>query len=396
MSLRLIASAAACACLLLPGLAAAHTRGTSYSFWEFSEGRAEVRVRVAQLDLTRLQLDPSFTENYGERVLAVLTAGIRLQTPAGSCDPLGARVLAAEQGWLTARWEWHCPSWQGLEIRSSFLHAVAPSHLHFARVTATGRAAQEHVLTSAAPALVLKHAIGENTAHSSFGAFVALGVEHILSGWDHLAFVLALILLATKLSEVALIATGFTVAHSLTLAGAVLGWVRTNDAVVEALIGFSIALVALENLWQRSGREAWVPWLALGLLASLFVFDDVLLPLQVIAGLMLFCFCHFSLLESSAHPARIRFALAFVFGLVHGFGFAGVLGEMVLPADRLAAALLGFNIGVEFGQLLVIAAAWPLLRSARRWPQVLHGLQEGGSAAILGLGTYWFVLRSFA
>lgn len=393
--------ALAAGALLLPATALGHTRGTSYSFWNFAVEVPEVRVRVSQLDLTRLQLDPALTEHYPEAVLQVLTEGLQLRTASGACTAADARLLAAAEGWLTVRWVWRCPAPQhpsapGFEIRSRLLHAVAPSHLHFVRVDQPGGVVQERVLTSAAPVLTLAGAEAPPTHNDSFTGFVALGIEHILSGWDHLAFILALILLAAGLPEIALVATGFTLAHSLTLAGAVLGWVSTNAVVVEALIGFSIALVALENLWQRGGRERWVAWLLLGLLACMLAAQDSQLSPQVIAGLMLFCLCYLSLLSVSPRPARLRFALAFVFGLVHGFGFAGVLGEMTLPAERVFSSLLGFNLGVELGQLLVIGAVWPLLAALRRWPVALAAVQAGGSAVILGLGTYWFVFRSFA
>ena len=117
-----------------------------------------------------------------------------------------------------------------------------------------------------------------------------------------------------------------------------------------------------------------------------------------LAGLAVFSACHFALLERSEQPVRIRGALAFAFGLVHGFGFAGVLGEMQLPTERLVPALFGFNVGVELGQLAVVALAWPLLRllerlAGGRWHR---WVVDAGSAAICGIGLFWFVTRTFA
>jgi len=114
-------------------------------------------------------------------------------------------------------------------------------------------------------------------------------------------------------------------------------------------------------------------------------------------GLAVFSGCHFALLERSERPARVRGALAFAFGLVHGFGFAGLLGEMELPTARLAPALFGFNVGVELGQLAVVSLAWPLLRllertAEGRWYRLVVDL---GSAAACGIGLFWFVSRTF-
>jgi hypothetical protein len=103
------------------------------------------------------------------------------------------------------------------------------------------------------------------------------------------------------------------------------------------------------------------------------------------------------MLARSPHPARLRVAVAFAFGLVHGFGFAGVLAELALPPQQLAIALFGFNLGVEVGQLAVVACLWPCLRALARpaGGRALELVAEGGSAAICGLGLFWFVTRSF-
>jgi hypothetical protein len=194
--------------------------------------------------------------------------------------------------------------------------------------------------------------------------------------------------------------TGFTVAHSVTLALAVLGVVRPEPAAVEALIGFSIALVAAENGWLLGGRGRAVPWTVTALLlgmAGLTAAGIGNVPAAALVGLALFSRCHFALLERSERPARLRAAVAFAFGLIHGFGFAGILAEMDLPTDRLVPALLGFNVGVELGQLAIVAVAWPALRSLARLAdgQPHRVLTEVGSAAVCGLGLFWFVTRSF-
>ncbi|MGH8458764.1 MAG: HupE/UreJ family protein [Nevskiales bacterium] len=352
-----------------------------------------MRVRVSQLELTRLQLDPAQTPDYAAKVGTRLMEDLQLWTDSGRCAAGAPSLTGAGDGWLNLHWRLSCMGNTGLTIRSRLLHDVAPSHLHFVSVRLPDGEQRERVLTYAEPALVLD--IGTPPATRSLGHYLRLGIEHILSGWDHLAFVLALVLLAGSLREIAIIATGFTIAHSLTLALAVLGMVQTRSEVVEALIGFSIALVAAENLWQRAGQERWLPWLLVLSLAALALTRATQLPLMVLLGLALFCACHFSLLTESTRPARLRAALAVIFGLVHGFGFAGVMAELQLPRDQLALALFGFNSGVEIGQLLVIGLAWPALRFVARWPGPRLWVNDIGAAFICALGTYWFVVRSF-
>lgn len=169
--------------------------------------------------------------------------------------------------------------------------------------------------------------------------FFLLGIEHIFTGYDHLAFVFAMILVGQSLGQIAKIVTGFTVAHSLTLVLAALGVVSLPGQLVESVIALSIAVVAAENFFIKSPDKRWI--------------------------------------------------IAFVFGLVHGFGFSGVLRELGLPTEGLISSLLSFNVGVEVGQLAVVALIFPLVLALRktRWhvPVV-----RTASAAVLVMGLIWF------
>jgi len=153
--------------------------------------------------------------------------------------------------------------------------------------------------------------------------YLALGIEHILLGIDHLLFVLALLLIAQGRWMLVKTVTAFTLAHSITLALAVLGFVHVPQAPVEAVIALSIVFVAGEILHARNGR----------------------------AGI----------------AARAPWLVAFAFGLLHGFGFAGALTEIGLPQSHIPMALLFFNLGVEIGQLLFIAAVLAGIALLRRW-----------------------------
>ena len=157
----------------------------------------------------------------------------------------------------------------------------------------------------------------------NLGGYFMLGVEHILSGFDHLLFVLCLVLLAPHWVALLKNITAFTLAHSLTLALAALGLVHVPQAPIEATIALSILFLARE-LARPESINGW---------------------------------------------ARQRtWAVAFAFGLLHGFGFAGALSEVGLPAGEVPQALLLFNLGVEAGQLTFIAVAFPALGLLARWP----------------------------
>lgn len=176
-------------------------------------------------------------------------------------------------------------------------------------------------------------------------SFVRLGIEHILSGWDHLLFLLGLLLPGGGLLALLKIITAFTLAHSVTLSLAVLDVVALPDRMVEAVIALSIAAVAAENLFLRP-------------------------------------------------TVTRRWIVSFCFGLVHGFGFSSALRATGLPSDGLVLALFGFNAGVELGQALVVAVALSalvLLRD-RGWEQRLI---RGSAMALLLVGLVLFVTRAF-
>ena len=396
--------------LLAPRGALAHARSLSYSSLEWTAEGARIRVRVPLLELSRLAIRlPLADANEDEdEVGRYLASHLRLETPAGVCAPRTAPArLRADEGWVAYGWEVHCADASAARsLETGILLAEAPSHLHFVRVSLPAAAGParvlERVLSEAEPRWDIPNPGATTETRSapgaSFSSYVALGIEHILTGWDHLAFVLALILLARSLGEVARLVTGFTLAHSLTLALAVLGLVHTDSRAVEAAIGFSVALLAAENAWLLAGQGPWIPVAfgagLFGLVAMSLSGVGSLSPL-VCLGLALFSLCHFGLLSRSRDPALQRVALAFAFGLIHGFGFAGVLAELELPTARLAPALLGFNVGVEIGQLGVVALAWPLLLIAKRDQPLGRSIAELGSAGICGLGLFWFVTRAF-
>jgi len=383
--------------------AGAHGTSRSYSTWVVEESGATVSVRIALVELTRLGRDP-LAPDAGRWLGDYLARHLELERAGSPCRPVAAPVRQrAREGWTAFRWRVECPPASGpYRIRSRLLLREAPGHLHFARAEGHGvDGIVERVLTEAEPAWTPGPVDAAAPAHpgTSFPAYLVLGIEHILTGWDHLAFLLAFLLLAHSAGEVVRLVTGFTVAHSLTLALAVLDWVEPEVAAVEAVIGFSVALVAAENGWLLAGRARMIPWLTcagLAVVVALSLSGHSLLPPLTGAGLLIFAAAHFAWLDRSRRPERIRTALAFAFGLVHGFGFAGVLSELQLPVERLVPALLGFNLGVEAGQLGVVVLVWPLLRALERSAGGWHRrLAELGSAAIVGLGLFWFVERSF-
>jgi hypothetical protein len=215
-------------------------------------------------------------------------------------------------------------------------------------IIATEGGEHELALDSGAPEVALSAA--GSSVLQVIGRFVQAGIEHIFLGYDHIAFLAAIVLWAQRLWPVIKIVTAFTIAHSITLSLAALQIVVIPSAIVEPAIAATIMFVAVENFFSRNVDGRW--------------------------------------------------RVTFVFGLIHGFGFASALQEIGLPANAVVPALAAFNIGVEIGQVMIVGLIFPLLlwsdrigRAAApegRHPAVVYVC----SAAILALGLYWLMVRT--
>jgi hydrogenase/urease accessory protein HupE len=320
---------------LLAGLLAGRARAD-----ELRPGYLDLRERAAD-SFAVLWRVPAM----GERRLAI---DPRLPP---TCRAITEPSHAFEASFYTARWVALCPGgMQGAMLAVDGLATSATDVL--VRIARLDGAVQVGRLTPEHPALVVAAAPGWlDTASTYF----ALGVEHILTGFDHLLFVLALMVLIRDGWKLVKTITAFTLAHSLTLAGASLGYIALPQPPVEACIALSIAFVACEIVKSEPGR----PRLS----------------------------------------ERAPWVLAFSFGLLHGLGFAGALKEVGLPQHDLPLALLTFNLGVEAGQLIFVSAVLLALAAARKWTWAQTGaraearLRLGTGYAIGILSAAWLVER---
>ena len=239
----------------------------------------------------------------GEMRLAV-----NLRFPAGTVQLSQPQGLFADNAWIE-RWQVSRPG--GLAGQAVAIEGIAAGVTDvIVRVERQDGSSQMARVLPAEPRFVVE---ASTTATQVAWSYYVLGVEHILGGVDHLLFVLALLLIVRGAKRIFLTITAFTVAHSITLAAATLGWVHVPAPPVEAMIALSIVFVASEvvhGLQGRPGITARAPWI-----------------------------------------------VAFSFGLLHGFGFAGALAEVGLPQKAIPLALFTFNVGVEIGQLIFVLLA---------------------------------------
>ncbi|MEO5686034.1 MAG: HupE/UreJ family protein [Burkholderiaceae bacterium] len=430
-----IALALAFAAALTPSLAHAHKASDAYVTLHVAGADVDARIDIALRDLDRdLDLDTNADDQLSWKevrtrwadIAALARTDIRLSADGARCTPAaaGTPVTDANAPALTEhsdgtyavlRTQWHCAApVQQLSVEYELFASTDPTHRGIARVSradaASEAAAPQLAVLSPgngwhrfkltplplppvaassavatldqtpAPATLAVPATGapvdvdtvaaDDSATSAFFGFVREGVHHILIGYDHILFLLSLLLpavwirsaltdprtgvtrtrwipsdnLRLALTNVLKVVTAFTVAHSITLALSVLDIVNPPSRWVESIIAASVVLAALNNIWPLISEARW--------------------------------------------------KLTFVFGLVHGFGFASALKDAGLAKGALVGPLVGFNVGVEIGQLCIVAVVLPLAWSLRG-TRTYRGAFAGGSLAIATVAGLWFVQRAF-
>jgi hypothetical protein len=387
-------------CLLaVSGAAHSHARSESYSNWYISGDRMRGVITVSTGEVMTLMTAtaPGTLESL---FAAHVTETVSVASAEGDCSAQPPVRLDAARGFLRLEVGFDCQGTRPASLEYRALFERLPAHVHYARIFEDGRLLAEQVMTERAGRWA--HAGGPG--RHSFVAFLDLGIRHILSGVDHIAFLLGMLLVAGTIGRSIAAVTGFTLGHSLSLAAAVLGYLQANGRLVEAFIGFTVALVAVEYFLLRRPETRSLPLIAaltawitggLALAAGLISVDAIAAYLGF--GAFAFCYLLVATRLSAAYDrstSLILFVVTACFGLVHGFGFAGFLMDTGLTGTSLALPLFGFNLGVEAGQLALLGLAFVAAYALRN--TAADRLAPLGAAALCGVGVFWFVGRSLA
>jgi HupE / UreJ protein len=384
---------------LVVSTANAHERSRSNSSWiELEDGIAgrfylDARQATLFLALTddRVSLEAAFRDR--------LTDGIRINRGGAACDlaaPPSVTLLA--EGRLEGRMRWNCPATGLVSIDIRVFAPLSANHLHFIRFENLETIAFEQILARGRTQAIFDPERAD--APNGWLEFLQLGFQHILSGPDHIAFVLGLMLLVSGWRKLALVTLGFTIGHSITLALAITGWVSPPGVTVESLIGFSIVFVTAEAALNQTNQFGRAASIGSGLLLALWLFSAITggaLTWPVWVGLIMLTLFYFRWLEDGGDAQGTAPFVSAGFGLIHGVGFAGILLEVELEGGRLLPSLLAFNAGVEIGQLAIILIGTILLIIARQFVSPAR-LEFGRSvliAALACVGTFWFLGRAF-
>ncbi len=356
--------------LALARFCSAHTTGLSTSDLRFGTNGLDAELILAGVDLTLAlahleTTTPSDANGDGKLVAAEFAAGLdQVRKFAADClivefddqpvrpgpasfaldDKDNFRMQMSYSGQRPAR----------LRVRGNLFKHLPPEHIHFVAVRDGDSSSLgnkmlrpgDNVLELVIPS---SRATGPRPRVSSFPGFLKLGVEHIWTGYDHLMFLFALLLVCGTFKSAVQVVTFFTIAHSLTLAFATLNLVRVDGRVVEPAIEASIVYVGVENIVCSEGPKG-------------------------------------------------RWLITFLFGLIHGFGFATVLRDMGVASSTtgVTVPLVGFNLGVEAGQIAIAAILLPVIWRLRRHEIVVRRAVPLCSAVVAAIGGYWLVQRLFS
>jgi hypothetical protein len=334
----LVSVALAAASVLSVGEASAHAVG-------LSRGEYVVRGRAVTADVTLARKDAEAFVSAAD-----LAREILVSTGGSACAAAEERFVDAPPDGVTMHARYDCPApLTVVEVDAPFVRSLPFGHRHLVHASAGPGNALDDVLMRDHASFSVRagSAASESPPATWAGALslVRMGVEHIVTGYDHLLFLLGLVLASRNVRALLGAVSAFTAAHSVTLAAATLGWWAPPPALVEPLITASIAYVGLENVFVL--------------------------------------------------PARGRWYVAFPFGLVHGFGFAGALRAVHFARPSTPLVLGAFNLGVELGQLAVLGAIVPVLLLLRRraWFEGAGLVALNGAVAATGLA--WTIVRVF-
>ena len=336
----------------VPGALDAHPLSVSYSHWVVESHAVQVTIRVPQDDMDLLlRLDTNLGGTVSkeeidaarERIGRYIAERVRVASEGEALVPSVTSVsewrdrenfphLEAQLAYSSSK------IIDAVELKTTLLTDLYPAHRTVADIT-VGDRRMEFVFQHGSTIRVGRTA---GSVWETSLSFLVLGFEHILTGYDHILFLFGLLLVGRGFRQLVAIVTAFTVAHSATLSLATFGVLEPTVWAVEAAIALSIAYVGVENLASTSLRHRW--------------------------------------------------RIAFVFGLIHGFGFANILRDMELPRSSLALSLVTFNAGVEVGQVAIVAVLWPALCFLQR-TRYHQAVTRYGSVAVVVMGLYWFCQR---
>ena len=376
----------------------AHTKSVSYSSWAIQDEEVIVNFTVASREVTKLmeyQANyPSLTDSLRSHLIEHIYSDNMTSKPV-------INILNTEPGTTGLSLKFNIDQAEGYVFDVNIFFNQIPSHIHYAKINYQSGQKRTMVLNENNHQITFLTKADEPLEQGSFDSFkqyLGLGFTHILEGIDHLLFLLALFILCKSLKSLIFAATGFTIGHSLTLALAASNIVIPEVNIIESLIGWTIVLASIEalNIPKHEMRKIQFGILIMVItMSTLSLFSIVDFKTGFIIGLGLLTLAILRLNEDSEESEKLKPMLAIIFGTIHGFGFANILNEINLDRTNFLFSLLGFNLGVEIGQILVLLSMWILTTylATKILTKDIQKITHLVSSILCSIGLYWFLTR---
>lgn len=391
--------------LLSINSAQSHYFSESFSKWNISNQEIKVNFNLLELEATRILkiddyqklLSNNLSENeifqiYLEKNLFVESENIRCDLKDDS------KILSSKEGYLRVELNYKCPFSSNIKIVNNALFYLIDSHIHIARVYRGGNILLEKALFFNDQSIYIDEEVKEKNVFEQFSNFLNLGFDHIISGYDHLIFLFGLLLLINSLKLLLLVITGFTIGHSITLALTTLEIVIPNVNLIEAVIGFTIMFVALEYFNKKQNS----PYISIAFLISLSsvlllmsIINTLHIPVFLLTGLLIMSIGYFLIKNYYPTGDILLISLTVAFGLIHGFGFGSFLMNTNFDTSQTIVSLLGFNLGVEIGQIVFVGLILLIYKffSTLKLNKVIMFSKDLFFIITLSMGMFWYVQR---
>ena len=383
-----------------------HYFSESFSKWNINGTNVVAQYSILELEATRIFKVDSYQKIMYENKLSerdvfkiYLRQHIRVLSGNNVCKMKDdIRDIASQEGYLNVEIQFHCDSEENIKIINNAMFNLIQGHIHIARVYVDNNLFIEKALFFNDQSLEIKENVNENSFIKSFGSFFNTGMNHIMSGYDHLLFILGLLLIVSHFRKLILVITGFTIGHSLTLSLAVFDLIQINSRLVEALIGYTIMFVGLEYFTKKNNNIVSSVTFVI-LLNLLLLIVSLMLGISIstalIFGVVIFSISYLFFINNYKKENKFIVIITIIFGLIHGLGFGGFLLGSGVNDENIVSGLLGFNLGVEFGQIAFILFTLLTFKilSLLKMNRIISIAKNAAFVFIISLGLYFYIQR---
>ena len=386
----------------------AHYYSESYSKWDINDNEISGSFNVRQIETTRilnieryqnLLIQKKFSEQMVFK--KYLEEHVFVKSNNEICKIKKPFKLADhKEGFINIDMIFQCSSNENINIINNAFFDLVQSHVHISRVYKNGEILSEKALFFNDQTIEVN---SEQTELEfdffiSFYNFLKSGISHILNGYDHLIFIVGLLILMQGIRNLLIVITGFTMGHSITLSLAALEIMSPNGALVESIIGFTIMFIGAEYLIQKTNKYLTANIFFTILITSLLIlniFTSYNLPTILLLGLLIFSVGYFLLHKSVNRKNSLLIIITVLFGMIHGLGFGSYLVSSGISSNNIITALLGFNLGVEIGQIIFISASLIIIGILvkLKFNKIIEIIKNVSFMFVTSMGFFWFIQR---